>query len=292
MIRHETPAGMRPEELSRYLRRAWPLLPKYVLQDILKKKDVRIGGVKVGKGDVVRGGDVLEIYAPDKYFEAQAEIIFDDGHLLAAVKPQGLPALPDQDGVGADTMELRLKRMHPTARLCHRLDAATGGVMLAALDEETYDRAFVSFREHELRKRYRAILCAKPPQAETTLRAQLTKDAKRATVRVSDRRTSASREIVTRVKLLGSAGDGLWEVELEPVTGRTHQLRAHMAYIGCPILGDDKYGDREKNRRMGFVNRLCLWCETMEIPEGGALRAYAGKKFHAEAPEWIKRSQN
>lgn len=292
MIRHETPAGMRPEELSRYLRRAWPLLPKYVLQDILKKKDVRIGGVKAGKGDVVRGGDMLEIYAPSKHFEAQAKIIFDDGHLLAAVKPQGLPALPDQDGVGADTMELRLKRTHPAARLCHRLDTATGGVMLAALDEETYDQAFVSFKEHELRKRYRAILCARPPQAEATLRAQLTKDAKRATVRVSDRRTPASREIVTRVKLLGRAGDDLWEAELEPVTGRTHQLRAHMAYIGCPILGDDKYGDREKNRRMGFANRLCLWCETMEIPEDGVLRAYAGKKFHAEAPEWIKRSQN
>ena len=163
MIRHEVPAGVRGEELSRYLKRAWPLLPGHVLRDLLKKKDVRIGGVKAGKGEMVRGGDVLEIYAPAKHFEAAAEIIFDDGRLLAAVKPQGLPSLPDQDGVGADTMEVRIRRTHPDAKLCHRLDAATGGVMLSSLCSETEEQAFEAFKYHEMKKSYRAILCAKPP---------------------------------------------------------------------------------------------------------------------------------
>ena len=289
MIRHQVPANLKPEELSRYLKRAWPLLPGHVLRDLLKKKDVRIGGVKSGRGDMVRGGDILEIYAPAKHFEAEAEIIFDDGHLLAAVKPQGLPSLPDQDGVGADTMEVRLQRTHPSARLCHRLDAATGGVMLASLDEETFDQAFEAFKSHEMKKAYRALLCKKPPRDEMILRAHLAKDPKRSIVRVSDKPASGSREIVTRVKLLGSAGEGLWDVELEPVTGRTHQLRAHMAHIGCPILGDDKYGDREKNKQLGFMTRLCLWCETMEIPAGSPLRDYIGEKFHAEAPKWLER---
>lgn len=289
MIRHEVPANLRPEELSRYLKRAWPLLPGHVLRDMLKKKDVRIGGVKSGKGDMVRGGDVLEIYAPAKHFEAAAEVIFDDGHLLAAVKPQGLPSLPDQDGVGADTMEVRLQRTHPTARLCHRLDAATGGVMLASLDEETFDQAFEAFKSHEMKKTYRALLCKKPPRDEMVLKAHLVKDPKRSTVRVIDKPASGSKEIVTRVKVLGSAGEGLWDVELEPVTGRTHQLRAHMAHIGCPILGDDKYGDRERNKQLGFMTRLCLWCETMEIPKGSPLCAHVGEKFHAAAPEWLKK---
>jgi len=288
MIRHTVPAGIRTEELSRYLRRAWPLLPGYVLKDLLKKKAVRIGSVKAGKGDMVRGGDVLEIYAAAKYFEASAQILFDDGHLLAAVKPQGLPALPDQDGVGADTMEARLRRTHPTARLCHRLDAATGGVMLAALDEQTEAAAFEAFKQHQMRKSYRAVLTARPPRDEMTLRAHLFKDAKRATVCVSDKTMSGSKEIITRLKLIGSAGNGLWNVELEPVTGRTHQLRAHMAHIGCPILGDDKYGDRDINKKLGFMTRLCLWCETMYVPQDSALADYAGEQFHAEAPEWLK----
>lgn len=287
MMRHEVPAGVKNEELSRYLKRAWPLLPGHVLRDLLKKRDVRIDGVKSGKGDLVRGGDVLEIFAPEKHFCPEAQIIFDDGRLLAAVKPQGLPSLPDQDGVGADTMQARLLRTHPSAKLCHRLDAATGGVMLASLCDETEKQAFDAFKQHAMGKAYRALLIKRPPRDEMTLRAHLTKDAKRATVRVSDKAVPGSKEIITRVKVLGEK-QGLWDVQLEPVTGRTHQLRAHTAHIGCPILGDDKYGDRDANKRLGFMNRLCLWCETMTVPAGSPLKGYEHEIFHAEAPEWLK----
>lgn len=288
MIRHVAPPEMQAEELSRYLKRAWPLLPGHVLREILKKRDVRVNGVKAGKGDAVRGGDILEIYAANRYFEEGAALLFDDGRLLAAVKPQGLPSLPDQDGVGADTMELRLQRLHAGARLCHRLDAGTGGVMLAALCDETWEQAFAAFKEHQIRKRYRALLCRRPPKDELLLHAYLAKDARRASVRVADKPLPGAKEITTRLRLLGGE-DGLWHAELEPVTGRTHQLRAHMAHIGCPILGDDKYGDREINRSRGFAGRLCLWCETLEIPAGSPLKAYVGQKFYAEAPQWLKK---
>ena len=288
MIRHEVPASLRVENLQRYLKRAWPLLPGHVLRELMKKRDVRINGIKCGKDETVRGGDVLEIYADSRHFEVPAEVIYDDGHLLAEVKPQGLPSLPDADGVGADTMEARMRRIHPEARLCHRLDAATGGVLLAALDETTYEQAFAAFKEHGIRKTYRALLCARPPKDEMTLRAYLTKDAKRATVRVTDRPATGAREIVTRLHLLGAVGD-CWDVELEPVTGRTHQLRAHMAHIGCPILGDDKYGDREVNRKLGFMGKLCLWCERMEIPAGSPLKSHVGCVFQADCPDWMEK---
>ena len=288
MIRHEVPSGVGAEELSRYLRRAWPLLPGHVLRDILKVRDVRVNGARSGRGALVRGGDRLEIYGDARHFAPTAEILYDDGRLLAAVKPQGLPSLPDRDGVGADTMEARLKRAHPGARLCHRLDAATGGVMLAALDDATEGMFFEAFKVHALRKTYRAVLCGRPPR-EGALRAQLVKDARRASVRVLDAPAPGSKEILTRVKCLGEMEGGLVAAELEPVTGRTHQLRAHMAHLGCPILGDDKYGDREANRRFGFAGRLCLWCETMEVPPGAGLGDYDGMKIHAEAPEWLKK---
>ena len=288
MIRHEVPASLRVENLQRYLKRAWPLLPGHVLRELMKKKDVRVNGVKCGKDDAVHGGDLLEIYADHRHFEVPAEVIHDDGHLLAAVKPQGLPSLPDADGVGADTMEARMRRIHPEARLCHRLDAATGGVLLAALDDETYEQAFAAFKEHGIRKTYRALLCARPPRDDMTLKAYLVKDAKRATVRVMDKPAAGAREIVTRLHVRGAVGD-CWDVELEPVTGRTHQLRAHMAHIGCPILGDDKYGDREVNRRLGFMGKLCLWCERMEIPVDSPLKAHVGCVFQADCPEWMEK---
>ena len=288
MIRHEVPASLRVENLQRYLKRAWPLLPGHVLRELMKKRDVRINGIKCGKDETVRGGDVLEIYADSRHFEVPAEVIYDDGHLLAEVKPQGLPSLPDADGVGADTMEARMRRIHPEARLCHRLDAATGGVLLAALDDQTYEQAFAAFKEHSIRKTYRALLCARPPKDDMTLKAYLVKDAKRATVRVTDKPCPGAREIVTRLRVRGAVGD-CWDVELEPVTGRTHQLRAHMAHIGCPILGDDKYGDREVNRRLGFMGRLCLWCERMEIPAGSPLKSHVGCVFQADCPDWMEK---
>ena len=258
------------------------------MRELMKKKDVRVNGIKCGRDDSVHGGDVLEIFADSRHFEVPAEVLYDDGHLLAAVKPQGLPSLPDADGVGADTMEVRMRRVHPEARLCHRLDAATGGVLLAALDETTYEQAFAAFREHGIRKTYRALLCARPPKDDMTLKAYLVKDAKRATVRVTDRPCPGAREIVTRLHLRGAVGD-CWDVELEPVTGRTHQLRAHMAHIGCPILGDDKYGDRELNRKLGFMNRLCLWCERMEIPEDSPLENHTGCVFEVSCPDWMEK---
>ena len=288
MIRHEIPAGVPAQELSRYLRRAWPLLPGHVLRDVLKRRDVRVNGARAGKGAQVRGGDALEIYADARHFEPAAEILFDDGRLLVAVKPQGLPSLPDRDGVGADTLQARLERAHPGARLCHRLDAGTGGVMLAALDEETEALFFEAFKAHALKKTYRAVLLGAPPRGERVLRAQLVKDARRASVRVLDRVAPGSKEIITRFKPLGALENGCWEAELEPITGRTHQLRAHMAHIGCPILGDDKYGDREQNRRLAPGGRLCLWCEEMEIPNG-TIQRYAGMRFHADPPEWFNK---
>ena len=121
-----------------------------------------------------------------------------------------------------------------------------------------------------------------------TLKAYLVKDAKRATVRVTDRPCPGAREIVTRLRVRGAVGD-CWDAELEPVTGRTHQLRAHMAHIGCPILGDDKYGNRELNRRLGFMGKLCLWCERMEIPAGSPLKAHVGCVFQADCPEWMEK---
>ena len=285
MMRHEVPRGMAGAPLSRYLKRAWPMLPGFVLRDILKKRDVRRDGVRLSADDVVRGGDVLEIYAPDRHLCPPVEVLFDDGRLMAAVKPQGLPSLPDADGVGADTMQARLERVHPGARLCHRLDAGTGGVMLAAITEDTYQRAFIAFKEHAIQKRYRAALLGRPKRDGMELRAYLSKDAGVARVRITDHPINGSKEIITRVNVL-SFDNGISDVELSPVTGRTHQLRAHMAHIGCPILGDDKYGNREANKRMGTVNRLCLWCERMEIPAGSPLADYTGRTFYAPAPDW------
>jgi len=283
---HVIPAGVPEMPLERYLRRAWPLIPGRVLRDALKKKDVRVNGARSGSGAAVRGGDELAIYLDDKWLNPEPEILFSDDKLIAAVKPQGLPVDVDRDGVGADTLLTRLQRRWPKARLCHRLDAATGGIVLAAADETVLQQALDAFRDHAgLEKEYRALALNRFNRPEGTLDAWLIKDARRGEVRVLHKNAPGAKPISTRYRVLGQRGNGLADLALEPVTGRTHQLRAHMADFGHPLLGDDRYGDREANRRYQCA-RLCLWHGKLTVTQDSPLVDYRGMTFQADAPEW------
>lgn len=286
MTAHRVPEGVPPTPLERYLRRAWPLLPGGVLRRALKQRDVRVNGARSGAGAAVQGGDELALYIDAKWLEPEPEVLFSDGRLIVAVKPQGLPVDADRDGVGADTLLTRLRRRWPGARLCHRLDAATGGIVLAAADDGVLEQALAAFRDHRgLRKQYRAVALGRFDKPEGTLDAFLVKDARRGEVRVLHRAAPGAKPIRTRYRVEGERGPGLYDVTLEPVTGRTHQLRAHMANFGHPLLGDDRYGDRAANRRYPGA-RLCLWHERLTVSDDSPLEAYRGMVFEAKAPKW------
>lgn len=288
MIEHTVPAQVRSLPLERYLKRAWPMTPGHVMRDAVKKRDVRVNGVKCVPGQTVSGGDVLNIYAPDKWFNGEADILFEDGKLIIAVKPQGLPVDVDQDGIGADTLLVRLQKRWPEARLCHRLDAATGGIVMAAVDDIVYEQALSAFQNHAgLRKYYRALAFGRFEKPEGTLKAWLKKDAKQSQVQVVHKNLPGAKPIETGYRVEGEMGQGLYSLRLEPVTGRTHQLRAHMADFGHPLLGDDRYGDHAANKRFPGV-KLCLWHERLVISKDSPLKDYAGRTFTAPAPDWLE----
>ena len=285
MIRHVIPAGAPPMPLERYLRRAWPLLPGHALRDLLRRRDVRVNGAKAGGGDAVRGGDALAIYGDAKWFAPEPDILWTDDKLIVSVKPRGLPVDVDRDGVGADTLLARLRRRWPEAQLCHRLDAQTGGMVLAAADAAVLAQALAAFKAHGVRKEYHALALNRFDRDSGVLRAWLVKDARQAEVRVAHRDGPGAKPIETRYRVGDAAAPGLYHVWLEPVTGRTHQLRAHMADFGHPLLGDDKYGDRAANRRCPGAG-LCLWHERLTVPGDSPLIDYRGKCFACPAPEW------
>lgn len=287
MIEHIIPDAVPAMALEKYLRRAWPLMPGHILRDICKKKDVRVNGIKSDGSATVRGGDALALYADAARFEPLPEVLWTDDRLIVAVKPQGLPVDVDQDGVGADTLLSRLARRFPGARLCHRLDAQTGGIVLAAADEAVYAQALEAFRVHGIQKQYHALALNPFDKKQGTLNAWLQKDARRAEVRVLHRAQPGAKPIETRYRAGDAAIPGVYHAWLEPVTGRTHQLRAHMADFGHPLLGDDKYGDRAANR-LHPGTPLCLWHERLTVPENSPLVDYRGRVFERAAPDWIQ----
>lgn len=287
MIEHVVPPQVSALPLERYIKRAWPMMPGHVVRDALKKKDVRVNGVKCGPEQRVSGGDVLNLYIADKWFENEPEILFEDGRLIIAVKPQGLPVDVDQDGIGADTLLTRLQKRWPEVRLCHRLDAATGGLVMAANEETVYNQALEAFQNHAgVKKYYRALAFGRFEKPEGTLKAWLKKDARQSLVQVIHRNVPGAKPIETAYRVEGEAGNGVYSLRLEPVTGRTHQLRAHMADFGHPLLGDDRYGDHASNKRYPGL-KLCLWHERMVIPKDSPLADYAGRTFEVSAPVWL-----
>jgi len=289
MIEHRIPDSVREIPLSKYIARAWPLLPKWALRDAFKKRDIKVNGARQGADFVVRGGDVLNIYIDAKLFAPQLETAFDDGKLIACIKPQGLPVDADRGDVGADTLLKRLQAKYPDAQLCHRRDACTGGNVLAAAEANVLAAVLEAFKEHRLAKKYVAVVKGDFPAKSGVYRDHLVKMAEKSLVRVEKKAVPGkSKPIETRWKVLKDLGSGLKLVELEPVTGRTHQLRAHMALYGHPILGDDKYGDRALNRAHP-QKYPCLWCASLVLEGGKHLEEYAGRAFEAPAPNWLKK---
>ena len=258
MHRHTVSDGVSPTPLNRYLTRAFPSLPGWLIRETLKKKDVRINGIKSGADALVQSGDELTLYVDDKYFAAPLTVIYEDDGLLVVEKPAGIPVDSDRANIGADTMLSRIQAHCPSAQLCHRLDTGTGGVLICAKTESSLAELTSAFKHHTLTKKYRCLVAGRPEQSEAKLKDYLIKDAGASRVRIVHIPANGALPVETHYKLLGSK-NGVSLLEVTLITGRTHQIRAHLSSVSLPLLGDDKYGDRAANRRFN-KNQPALWC--------------------------------
>ena len=284
---HTVPEGVSRQPLNKYLLRAWPMLPGWVVRDAMKNRSVRINGIKCGADAFVCAGDELKIYILDQYFEAPLDIIYEDDELLVVNKPAGLPVDADQRSVGADTLKSRVQAKYPEAQLCHRLDTGTSGVLLCAKTPRAHDLLLEAFAAHEMQKKYLCIVAGKMHPPEATLKAWLKKDAGAARVRVQDHPGAGAQEIQTRYRMLENfqvRGVTLSRLEVTLITGRTHQIRAHMAHIDHPLLGDDKYGDRALNKQLG--GGICLHASELTLLGAKLPDKWQGMTFKSPAPKW------
>lgn len=281
--------------LSRLLTQEAANVPQWAIREVIKKRDVRIDGVRIS-GDVrVSEGQEIRVFWPktivagkEKKSLLMPEIVFEDTHVLLINKPQGIASQNEDHPMEGDTALTRVLaylagkgEKTDAVHLCHRLDVQTGGLLLFTKDEVSYESAFQAFSERTFRKIYTCRVKGCPAQHQALMRAYLRKDAQLARVVVTDYPARGAQEIMTAYQVVQADDCALLEVEL--ITGRTHQIRAHLAHIGHPILGDDKYGDRMLNRQMN-IRRQQLWATKLEFKAEGALSYLNGRCFSVEYP--------
>jgi tRNA pseudouridine32 synthase / 23S rRNA pseudouridine746 synthase len=175
------------------------------------------------------------------------DLIYRDDHLLVANKPAGLLAVPGRGEDKQDCLSLRLQQEFHDALVVHRLDMATSGLMVFARGAEMQRLLSLMFQEREVEKRYVAVVDGKLEPETGEVNLPIAADWPNRPLQKID--AEQGKHSLTRYRLLGFEG-GNTRVELEPVTGRTHQLRVHLKAVGHPILGDALYGDAASAPRL------------------------------------------
>lgn len=263
----------------------FPQLSAGRLHQYLRENKIKVNGKKLPLSTRLPQGSTVRLYLPDALLDApegplflaarpELRVVYEDEAVLAVDKPAGLPVC-DESGRTADTLIQRallyLYRKGAfspdcdwTPRLCHRLDTGTSGLVLIAKTPQAEQQLLALICLRSIEKKYLCITVGHPAPAAATLHGWLRKDARQGRVRVFDAPAPGAKEIVTQYRTQTVSGRlALLEVTL--VTGRTHQIRAHFASIGCPVLGDSKYGCNAVNREL-HLKYQALCAHSLRFP--------------------------
>ena len=268
------------------IRRFLPQVPQRTVQQSFSRRDVKLDGKRVKPDVRVSSGQKIELFCMEQT-AALIDVVYEDEDVLLVNKRAGMSVEPDEKG-GVTLTDLAVQHVRqsnpeaPAPVACHRLDNQTCGLLLFAKNARSEAILTRAFKERTMDKRYICLVrgMMKPPSA--TCKAYLLKDAKAARVTILDDAVRGARPIITEYETLESGPISRLLVHL--VTGRTHQIRAHMAALGHPLLGDDVYGDRTFNRQQKVQGRLCLCAAELTLQTGGELPQLDGKTFRVKCP--------
>ena len=287
MACHEwmVPPAAEGQRIDACLRRFLPELSPQTVRACFQRRDVKLDGRRVKPDARVTAGQLVQVYCMEDRADP-VDVVYEDEDVLLINKRAGVSVEPD-DGAGPSLTELAHRYLllrdpaAPPPRPCHRLDNQTCGLLLMAKTPGAEEILVRAFRERTMDKRYICLVRGMPKPPAATCRAYLLKAAQAARVTILDHPVPGAKSIATAYETLEPGPVSRLRVHL--LTGRTHQIRAHLAALGHPLLGDDVYGDRAFNR-LHHARRLMLCAASLTLDTGGALPRLDGKTFTVPCP--------
>ncbi|MEG0912746.1 MAG: RluA family pseudouridine synthase [Oscillospiraceae bacterium] len=276
--------------LNRFLEKVVPALKLTLLYKYLRTKHIKLNRKSCEASTRLCEGDLLELYIPDEFFEQQKKqpdfmrasgnlsILYEDENIALLYKPAGLLAHEDKSSFGDTLVNRFLRHLYErgdyspdsstsfTPALCNRIDRGTEGIVLAGKSSQAVSALNKIIKERRIVKKYLCVTVLKPPK-DGVYRAYLLKDESENKAEVKSTPFGSAKEIKTGFTLLEER-NSLYLVEAELFTGRTHQIRAHLAFLGAPILGDIKYGSKKLNKRYSESRQLlCSYSVQFRLSE-------------------------
>ncbi|MBE6630071.1 MAG: RluA family pseudouridine synthase [Ruminococcaceae bacterium] len=293
------------QRLDKFLTKAVKGLPQSLLYKYIRLKKIKLNGARAQQNVILCAGDTVQLYIRDEFFDVpekdqhalanitpKLSIVYEDDNIMLLNKRPGVLVHEDTAG-GENTLILHVKaylyakgEYDPESEqsfapaLCNRIDRNTGGIVIAAKNAEALRVMNEKIKQNEISKFYFCAAHGIFKKKRDELHGFLRKDSANNTVTVSDKPIPGGKNIITRYRVLSEKnGNSLLEVEL--VTGRTHQIRAHLAHIGHPLLGDGKYGQNRNERTRGYKHQALYAARLrFDFVDGeGALGYLRGKEF-------------
>lgn len=301
LIINRNDAGQR---LDKFLSKAVKAMPKSLMYKGIRTKKIKVNRKRAEIGYILEEGDTVELFISEEFFSDNAsdsafmkltpklDIVYEDENIMLLDKRPGLIVHSD-DEEDVNTLISHVKaylyrkgEYNPedeqsfAPALCNRIDRNTGGIVIAAKNSEALRIMNEKIRNDELSKFYLAAVHGHMPKRADTLHGYLRKDQVNNIVDISTVKKPGYKEIVTKYRVLDEK-NGLSLIEVELVTGRTHQIRAHFSSIGHPLLGDGKYGVNRDDKKLGYKFQA-LYAFRLEFhfrTDSGALSYLNGKSF-------------
>ena len=299
------------QRLDKFITKTVPKLPKSLIYKYIRLKRIKLNGKRCEISQILREGDVLNLYINDEFFEnshenkkydfkktfSQLNIIYEDENLLIVNKPSGIDVHHGAENNNETLIDIIQAYLYKKGEydpeqensfspaICNRLDRNTTGLVIAAKNAAALREINEKIRLKQIKKQYLCICSGRLPYEHSIEIAYHCKKSHNSVI-LSSKPKNGYKKIITEYTILEKHNE-LMLVKVNLITGKTHQIRAHMSFLGAPLLGDGKYGNVKINKKYQiFKQQLCAYSLEFDFDNSDVLEYLKGKQFTAQATDF------